>query len=54
MIVTQLQSTRHAGRDGSEAPMHTLAHRLERLEPIGRTRGMNADDFLPDLLRKAC
>ena len=26
--------TRHAGRDGSEAPMHTLAHRLQRLEPI--------------------
>jgi hypothetical protein len=43
--LTQLQSTRHAGRDGSEAPMHTLAHRLQRLEPIGRTCGMNADDF---------
>jgi hypothetical protein len=25
--------------------MHTLAHRLQRLEAIGRTRGMNADDF---------
>ena len=45
MIVTQLQSTRYAGRDGSEAPMHPLAHRLQRLEAIGRTRGMNADDF---------
>ena len=30
MIVTQLQSTRHPGRDGSEAPMHTLAHRLQK------------------------
>src|SRR3954449_4772810 len=25
--------------------MHPLAHRLQRLEAIGRTRGMNADDF---------
>ena len=45
MIVTQLQSTRHAGRDGSEAPMHTLAHWLQRLEAIGRRACMNADDF---------
>src|SRR4029077_7471985 len=27
MIVTQLQSMRHPGRDGSEAPMHPLTHR---------------------------
>ena len=45
MIVTQHQSTRHTRCDGSEAPMHPLAHRLQRLEAIGRTRGMNADDF---------
>jgi hypothetical protein len=45
MIVTQLQSTRHPGRDGSEAPMHTLAHRLQGLEAIGRPRCMNANDF---------
>src|SRR5208337_652325 len=45
VIVTQFQATRHAGRDGSEAPMHALAHRLQRLETIGRTRGVNADDF---------
>src|SRR5215207_9981567 len=45
MIVTQLQSMRHAGRDGSEAPMHPLAYRLQRLEAISRTRGMNSDDF---------
>ena len=45
MIVTQLQSTCHPGRDGSEAPMHTLAHRLQGLEAIGRPRCMNADDF---------
>ena len=25
--------------------MHPLAHRLQRLEAIGRARGMNADDF---------
>src|SRR5271154_5469925 len=31
MIVTQLQSTRHPGRDGSEAAMHPLAHRLQGL-----------------------
>jgi hypothetical protein len=30
------------GRDGSEAPMHTLAHRLQGLEAIGRPRCMNA------------
>src|SRR6201982_2295513 len=35
MIVTQLQSTRHPGRDGSEAPMHPLTHRLQGLEAIG-------------------
>ena len=45
MIVTQHQSTRHTRCDRSEAPMHPLAHRLQRLEAIGRTRGMNADDF---------
>src|SRR3954466_15757781 len=36
MIVTQLQSTRHTWCDGSEAAMDTLAHRLQRLETIGR------------------
>jgi len=35
MIVTQLEPTRHAGRDGAEAPMHPLPDRLERLEAIG-------------------
>ena len=35
MIVTQLEPTRHAGRDGAEAPMHPLADRLQRLEAIG-------------------
>src|SRR6516165_10481721 len=45
MIVTQLQATRHSGRDGSEAAMHPLAHRLQGLEAIGRPRCMNADDF---------
>ena len=45
MIVTQLQSTRHTGSDGSEAPMHPLTHRLQGLEAIGRPRCMNADDF---------
>ena len=35
MIVTQLQSTRHPGRDGSETPMHPLTHRLQGLEAIG-------------------
>ena len=45
MIVTQLQSTRHPGRDGSEAPMHALTHRLQGLEAISRPRCMNADDF---------
>ena len=43
--MTQFQATRHAGRDGSEAPTHALAYRLQRLETIGRTRGVNADDF---------
>ena len=43
--MTQLQSTRHPGRDGSEAPMHALAHRLQGLEAIGRPRCMNANDF---------
>ena len=28
MIVTQLEPTRHAGRDGAEAPMHPLTDRL--------------------------
>src|SRR6516164_10688407 len=45
MIVTQLQSTRHPRRDGSEAAMDSLAHRLQGLETIGRPRCMNADDF---------
>jgi len=45
MIVTQLQATRHPGRDGSEAAMHPLADRLQGLEAIGRPRCMNADDF---------
>src|SRR4051794_24183070 len=45
MIVTQLQSTRHPGRDGSEAPMHALPDRLQGLEAIGRPRCMNANDF---------
>ena len=45
MIVTQLQSTRHPGRDGPEAPMHPLTHRLQGLEAIGRPRCMNADEF---------
>ena len=35
VIMTQFQSTRHAGRDGSEAAMNALAHRLQRLEAIG-------------------
>ena len=43
--MTQLQATRHSGRDGSEAAMHSLAHRLQGLEAIGRPRCMNADDF---------
>ena len=43
--MTQFQAARHAGRNGSEAPMPALAHRLQRLETIGRTRGVNADDF---------
>jgi hypothetical protein len=43
--VTQLQSTRHPGRDGTEAPMHPLTHRLQGLEAIGRPRSMDADDF---------
>ena len=38
MIVTQLQSTRHTGSDGSEAPMHALAHRLQGLEAIAAVR----------------
>jgi hypothetical protein len=33
--VTQLEPTRHAGRDGAEAPMHPLPDRLQRLEAIG-------------------
>jgi hypothetical protein len=41
--VTQLQATRHPGRDGSEAAMHSLAHRLKGLEAIDRPRCMNAD-----------
>ena len=45
MIVTQLQSTRHTGSDGSEAPMHPLTYRLQGLEAISRPRCMNADDF---------
>ena len=45
MIVTQLQSTRHTGSDGSEAPMHPLTHRLQGLEAISRPRCMDADDF---------
>src|SRR5215467_5020826 len=40
MIVTQLQSMRHPGRDGSKAAVHPLAHRLQGLEAIGRSRGM--------------
>ena len=43
--MTQLQSTRHTGSDGSEAPMHPLTHRLQGLEAISRPRCMNADDF---------
>ena len=35
MVVTQLEPTRHAGRDGAEAPMHPLPDRLQRLEAIG-------------------
>jgi hypothetical protein len=35
MIVTQLEPTRHAGRDGAEAPMHPLPDRFQRLEAIG-------------------
>ena len=35
VIVTQLEPTRHAGRDGAEAPMHPLPDRLQRLEAIG-------------------
>jgi hypothetical protein len=35
VIVTEPEPTRHAGRDGAEAPMHPLADRLERLEAIG-------------------
>ena len=45
MIVTQLEPTRYAGGDGAEAPMHPLVDRLQRLEAIGSTRGVNADDF---------
>jgi hypothetical protein len=37
MSVTQLQATRHSGRDGSEAAMRRLAHRLQSLEAIGPT-----------------
>jgi hypothetical protein len=35
MIVTQLQSARYAGCDGSEAPMDPLAYWLQRLEAAG-------------------
>ena len=35
----------HAPREGSEAPMHALAHRLQGLEAIGRPGCMNANDF---------
>jgi hypothetical protein len=35
MIVMQLQSARHARRDGSEAAMKALPHWLLRLEAIG-------------------
>jgi hypothetical protein len=45
MIMTQLQATRHLGRDGSEAAMHPVTHRLQGLEAIGRPRCVNADDF---------
>ena len=34
MIVTQPEPTRHAGRDGAEAPMGLLPDRLQRLEAI--------------------
>ena len=51
MIVTQLQSTRHPGCDGSEALVHPLTHRLQRLQAIGRPRGMNADNFRIGVLR---
>ena len=43
--MTQLEPTRHAKRDGAEAPMHPLPDRLQRLEAISSTRGMNAHDF---------
>jgi hypothetical protein len=36
MIVAQLQSTRHPGRDGSEAPM-PLTHQLQRLDSLNIT-----------------
>ena len=45
VIVTQFQSTRRPGRDGSEALVHPLTHQLQRLEAIGRPRHMNADNF---------
>jgi hypothetical protein len=35
VIVTQLQSTRHAWLDGPEAPMHPSPNRLQRLEAVG-------------------
>src|SRR3974390_3915468 len=41
----QLQSARYAGRNASKAAMNALTHRLKSLETIGRTCGMNADDF---------
>jgi hypothetical protein len=41
MIVTQLQATRHPGRDGSKAAMHPLAHRLQGLE--ARHCGLDGD-----------
>ena len=41
MVVTQLEPTRHAGRDGAEAPMHPLPDRLciyvRNDEPFGGT-----------------
>ena len=45
MIMAKLQSTRDAWCDGSEALVHPLTHRFQRLEAVGRMRGMNADDF---------
>ena len=44
MIVTQRQILGYVGLDGPSAEQ-PLAHRLGRLEAVGRPRGMNADDF---------